>query len=389
MTNESYSVKIEAKKQATKDLLHRMAGSVEGFRVDSVSPAAECDLVIIELGENLETDFALIASLQQSGGVGEVYVTSANADPEILLRVLRAGVKEFFSQPIKEQDVTAALNKFKNSRSKRDASLPTARKGKIINVLGTKGGMGTTTIAVNLAASLAELNNGIEIALVDMNVLFGEVPLFLNLKPAVDWAEAARNIARLDATYLENVLVKHQSRVQVLAGPTRGTDQLRIQPGDLQSIFRIMQPMFDFIVVDSGHRLDEIAKAILRMTHRLFLVSGLSLPALVNLKQITEILASLGYPRKEAIEVIINRSDQKSGIAFEEVKEAINGKVFWHMPNDYRSVMTAINKGEPLNIAAPRSKVAAKLAEIAAEVALRKDNGKKAGAKNGRFFLFR
>lgn len=386
MNNNSYSIKIEAKKQTTQDSLYRMAGSVGGFHV-SAGQAAECDLVILELGEDLEADFSFIASLQQSGAIGEIYVTSADADPQMLLRALRAGVKEFFPQPIKQEDVAEALTRFKSARSENESRLP-VKKGKIVTILGTKGGVGTTTIAVNLATSLAGLNDGIEIALVDMNAVFGEVPLFLNLKAAVDWAEVARNVTRLDPTYLDNVLLKHQSHVQVLAAPVLSADQLKVQSGDLQSVFRIMRSMFDFIVFDSGHRLDELSRGVLRMTDKLFLVSGLSLPALVNLKQVVEILASIGYPPKEAIEIIINRSDQKSGIAFEEVKEAINGKVFWHVPNDYRSATTAINKGEPLTISAPKSEIAAKLREMAAQIA-GKGNTKKAGAKEGRFSLFR
>jgi pilus assembly protein CpaE len=388
--NNTYCVRIETRKEAVRDLFGRVITSVGGFRIEAVHSFADCDLLIMELGDHPEEDLNAVSALHSSGKSGEVFLTSESADPRIILGALRAGAREFFPQPINEQDVMAALVKFRRSRGAE--GLRENRKGKIIDVIGTKGGIGATTVAVNLAVELAALPVNSTVALVDLNAPFGEVPLFLNLKPVLDWWEAARNISRLDATYLETLMIKHVSGVHVLSAPQRTSDQIKLQPGAMQNIFQLMQSMFDFILVDSGNKVEDLQKSILKISDTLFIVAGLTLPSIINLKRMLDLLGALGYPEPRAMEIIINRSGQKPGIEFEHVKEAIPGKVFWHLPHDYGTVTAAINKGEPIRTAAPGSVIAGKLAELAAAIAgaegLMEDRTERHEQKKKRRFLF-
>jgi len=132
-----------------------------------------------------------------------------------------------------------------------------AVKGKIFTVFGAKGGAGTSTIAVNLATGMAQLKGNPSVALVDMNLLSGDVPLFLNMKSVFNWVEVARNISRMDATYLMTVLQKHASEVHVLPAPMKMGEDASSDSDLLSKVERvleIMRSIFDFVIIDGGRR---------------------------------------------------------------------------------------------------------------------------------------
>ena len=194
MPPDTISVKLEIKNQKVREEFLEVISSVEGFQVVQRSyDPAHVDLLIFEIGSDLEKEFQLIHSLQGLGTVGEVFLTSPHSDPAVLVQAIRTGAKEFFSQPINREEVRQALERFEERRGKSKGQ-SNAKKGLIINVTGAKGGVGTTTIAVNLAVSLAKAKSLQSVALIDMNLLFGETPLFLDIEPTYHWGEIAKNI---------------------------------------------------------------------------------------------------------------------------------------------------------------------------------------------------
>jgi len=143
------------------------------------SDPTSCDLWILEIGDDLEKEFETIKTVKADKGK-EVFLTSSRLDPDLLIQALRAGAKEFFSQPIKKEEVKDALLKFKEHKMSVKLTQEKMRRvGKVINVMGSKGGVGTTTVAVNLATSLAQSQGSPSVVLIDMNLLFGEIPIFL------------------------------------------------------------------------------------------------------------------------------------------------------------------------------------------------------------------
>ena len=197
MNNDAINVKITPRDLESKTRIEEIIRSTEGFRIQNSSETHRPELLIFELGQDTEDEFKRIDSMLSSGEVGDVFLLSENTDATLLLRAIRAGAKEFLSQPLKENDLRQALVKFKQKKEDSNGKKP-AKSGTIINVVGTKGGVGTTTVAVSLASNLAEKNKDYSVALLDMNMLFGEIPLFLDIQPSYHWGEITKNVDRLD-----------------------------------------------------------------------------------------------------------------------------------------------------------------------------------------------
>ena len=233
-------------------------------------------------------------------------------------------------------------------------------------MIGSKGGVGTTTVAVNLAASLVKSSpNPPSVVLMDMNSLFGEIPIFLNLQPEFNWSEVARNISRLDSHYLMSILSKHKTGMYILPSPT-GLDGMGVSTPDfIEKILALMRQVFDFIVIDGGQSLDEVSLKVLEMSDFLFLVAILSLPCLTNVKRLLRTFEKLGYPRNEQVRIIINRYHKKSLISLKDAEAALNQKIFGLIDNDYPSTMSAINQGKTLDLIAPGAEVTKNIKSLA------------------------
>ena len=306
MLEKTLHVKVEAKDPSLARKLADIVCSVEGFGVQRPDDTGRADLLIFELGNDTEKDFQLVRSLLDVDAIGEVFYTSRDADRSVLLQAMRTGAKEFFSEPVREQEVRQALENFREKREKIKQKEP-VKTGQIIELIGSKGGVGTTTVAVNLAVSLAEMKGASSVALIDRNMLFGEVPLFLEITPNYHWGEITKNITRLDPTFLMNILSRHSSGVYVLPSPAILNGYDRPTPEIMEHLLSLMQRMFDFVVIDGGQSLDEASLKILEMSDIVFLISILSLPCLSNTKKLLESFHVLGYPSRERIKVVINR----------------------------------------------------------------------------------
>jgi pilus assembly protein CpaE len=325
------------------------------------------DLLILEIGEDLEKDFELVHTLQASGLVQDIFLTSSRMEPDFLIRALRAGAREFIPQPVKREEVEAAVKKFLERKKFADVvDRRPGKKGKIIHLIGSKGGVGTTTIAVNLAASLVKSPpSTASVVLVDMNCLFGEIPIFLNMQPEFNWAEVARNISRLDSHYLMSILSRHKNGMYILPSPT-GLDGMGVStPEFIERILGLMKQVFDFIVIDGGQSLDEVSLKILEMTDFLCLIAILSLPCLTNVKRLLRTFEKLGYPRNEQVRIIINRYHKKSLISLKDAEAALDRKISGLIDNDYPSTMSAINQGKTLEWVAPGAEVTKNIRSLA------------------------
>jgi len=385
MRESTYTIKVAVKSPGIAGDLKEIIASVPGFRVlphihsPGEPEAYECDLLIMELGGEPQKEFRLVQALQSSHPASEIFLTSERTESEILLGALRAGAREFLPHPLKRDEVRSSLMRFKERRAAAARGGEQQKKGKLFCVMGGKGGVGTTTLAVNIAATFGALNGKRPISLVDANLLLGEVPLFMDIKSAFHWGEIARDIARLDSAYLLSVLSKHASGVHVLPGPTRIDAIEGATPEVFETLFEHMRSTFETTVADCGHSLNDMVLKLLEICDTLLLVGVLSIPCIINLKRLCEIFERLGYPEPERVKVIVNRYQKKSMISLDEAEKSLGRKVFWTVPNDYYGTMNSINQGRVLAAFGRRTAVGESIRELASVFMKGKDGERERG----------
>jgi pilus assembly protein CpaE len=359
-------VKLSSKNIGLAKKIAEIILLVGGFEIQKAADSRRPDLLIHDLtgqpGEELDT----IQMLLETQRVDQVFLTGESPDADVLMKAMRIGVKEFFSQPIKEQEVKKALQRFRETY-RENSSLKTKKKGKVIGVFGCKGGVGTTTVAVNLATSFTRNGTEITSALLDMNMVFGEIPLFLEMSPKFHWGEITKNTGRLDDIFLSNILEKHPSGVSVLSSPAHLNGHIEPTPAVMTKLLGLMRQMFDHIVIDVGQSTNDTALKVFEAADAILLVTTPSLPCLTNTSKLITSLKDMGYFNEQRLKVILNRYIKKGDISLEDVEAGIGQEVFWTIPNDFRTTMSAINNGKPLFGIAPKAAITKNFLELAGE----------------------
>jgi pilus assembly protein CpaE len=307
-------------------------------------------------------------------------VTSSETDPEVIIKAMRAGAREFIKQPLDRAELLEALKSIR-----RKNSSPTGKKteGKILTVFGAKGGVGTTTIATNLAVNLAQ-NIGKRVVVVDLNLQLGNAALFLNVDSNYSLVDMASNMEDLDHLSLLDALPKHTSGVYLLKGPHRPEEAELIKGSHLEHILIFLKTVFDYIVIDTNNILDEFTIRALDESDSIFVVFTDDLPAIYNTKQCLETFMKMGYGQ-EKLFLTMNRDGSKKGISLKELEKSLNYPLFWRVPNeDYPLVVSSVNQGIPISTMKPHSKLGKSFKNLATHLTKTDGNGNGGNGKDAK-----
>lgn len=364
------SVKLAIKTPEVQDRLTKIIDGFENLSMLSNHDVTRVDVLVLEIGDNPASEFETIRALLKEKVVENLFLTSAKTTSDILLPALRAGAKEFFPQPIDPEEVKGAFLKIlSKSLESGQATEEPASLGKIFSVLGAKGGVGTTTFAVNLATSIQALDKNKLVALVDMNRLVGEVPLFLDLETDTNWEEIGKNFSRLDKAYLQSAMVRHSSGVYVMPAPSKLDTEIHLPAGFLFKLVKSMRQFFDYIIVDGGMYFDDSLFKIFAESEAIYLLSILSLPCVINVKKLQDTIYSIDGVSNGKLRIIANRYEKKGQIDLAEASKIIGSDISMTIPNNYSLAMRAINNGKVLAEICKKSNIARVYTEIAKSVA--------------------
>lgn len=361
------------------------------FFID-VARQSSPDLVVISLDADHPKALLLIQTLTAEYPHMPILAVSARADGQSILQALRAGAKEFLTAPVVLEELLIALQRLRTTRVGSDGTLSVngaANKVEslVVAIVGSRGGVGCTSLAVNVGASLANEKNH-NVALVDLDLALGDADVALDLIPDYTLADVALNIDRLDMTFLRRSLCKHESGLSVLPHPVQLEDIALIHEEHLGRVIGLLRASYTHLVFDLSKRFTPTDLTAMRASDVILLVAQLELTSVRNVVRILHTL-SQEEGMDEKIKIVINRVGSDEGeIPLKKAEETIGRPIFWQVPNDYRAMMGARNAGVPLLAHAPRSKLQQSLQGLtnaltgkASEEPMRK--------KSRGFFIFR
>jgi pilus assembly protein CpaE len=292
-----------------------------------------------------------------------VIACASERNSEWILALMRAGAVEYLLRPIVQEELKNSLQKVGRLLFGMPVAGPSA--GRVISVYNPIGGMGTTTVAVNLAAALAGENT--RVALVDLNLEAGDVNTFLNVNPTYTLSSVTANVGRLDANFLMSVMTRHLSGPYLLTEPVEVDEAVSITPEQVHRILQFLKGIFDYVVVDCVGQLAGCNLSIFSDSHLILFTTTLSIPSLKNTKRYLNAMAGKGLG-SDRVKLVVNRHSPKSGIQLKDAEKVLNATVFQAIPNEYAEVVNSINKGMPVVKLQPRSGVGRSILELAERV---------------------
>jgi pilus assembly protein CpaE len=302
---------------------------------------ADYDVIIVELDSNPEHALDLVEAICSSSQV-TVMVYSEQVQPEMLVRCMRAGAREFLTHPVTASSIAEAMVRASVRRPAGQTAKKTA--GKLFVFAGVKGGSGVTTVASNFALALAQ-ESGNRTLLIDLNLPLGDAALGMGLTPLYSTVNALMNHSRLDANYLSTLVVKHSSGLSVLAAPDKFSTA-HVTEEALDRLLHVARHDFDYVVVDAGSRFDAATKSLFAAGSHVYLVLQIGVSELRNANRlIAEFLKASGAK----IEVVLNRFAARSlSIDEASIEKALTMPVAWKVPGDYPAARNAQNTASPL-----------------------------------------
>jgi pilus assembly protein CpaE len=348
---------------------HRVVGEAENLASGlSLVHGLQPDILILDLPPNpdavLETLKGLRGEIPEMG----IIATAHDSSTSLVLKTIRAGAQEFLTRPVEHRELVEAVKRL-SSMVRRTVG-PKKKAGKIVTVFSSKGGVGVTSIATNLAVSLAK-NAKRNTVIVDLNLQMGDAGLLLDLRPAYTTKDAVGG--NLDEARLKGLLARHESGVYLLSTPEHPVDVEKITPGLLLEIISLLRGMFDFIVVDAGHGFDGRVLEVVTLADLILVMAVLDVPTVRNAKRCISLFHELGYTG-EKVKLVVNRY-QKSKVTLSDIEEATDTKVYWQIPNDYKTLIASIDAGVPAVIQSPRSKMSRAIEDLGKELCRLQEGG--------------
>jgi len=308
--------------------------------------------------------------MTEEGLEGSIIIMSIQGEKEYMKRAMSAGARDYVIKPFGVNDLVETIRRVYqlDQVKKKKITNPTITsklQTKVISVFSTKGGVGKTTIATNLAVAISASTNK-KVALLDFDLQFGDVAISLNLYVKNTITELIKDISNLEYEndLIEEYMLTHYSGVKVLAAPIKPENAEYVNAEHIKKIIAILKGRYDYIIIDTAQGFDDTVITALDESDTILYVSALDLPSIKNTKNGLEVMKTLNYS-SEKVRVVVNKSNEGFGIKHLDFKAALNVDLWAIIPDDLASVTISVNNGHPLVSHKKSSPVSKKIYKLA------------------------
>jgi pilus assembly protein CpaE len=312
----------------------------------SARAGAPPDIIFVDGRTDLDDSLHTVEQLRAAHPIAVIFFMAAEANPDLILHAMRAGANEFFAWPPSRSALDEALQR---AAARRAASPSGKPNSNTIAFFGAKGGAGTTTLAVNCGVDIARLRKRPTL-IVDLKPGLGEVTLFLGVRSRYTLLDALDNLNRLDSEFMRELVVKHKSGLEILAG-----SDLFDRPGgndssSIEELFRILGRQYEYIIVDAGSQPSACAFSSIYTADTICLVGNPDVPSVRNAQRLLDRIGQMGTSG-ERVRLVMNRAAEPYPIPPAQIEKAVGHPIFQTFLSDYKTVSTALNSGVPIALA--------------------------------------
>ena len=327
--------------------------------IEAAKNTSNCVLIIDLSAQNALQTISLI---HQSARHVRIVALSDRTTTSSIIKALRAGACEYLTKPVTETAFCSLIRTF--AEDEHDS---VTNSCKVISTFSNKGGIGKTSIAVNTAVEIADMTKE-KVALIDLNLQLGDVSTFLDLNPGFDIAYIVKNLDNMDDTELIQSLSQYKnSTLYVVADPINIEKSKEITAEQIDLLIKRLKRVFSYIIIDVSTSIDAKSIKALDISDVILLIAIVNLPAIRNLQRCMNLFEKLGYGR-EKIKLILNRYMENEEIKTSDIEDVVKQKVYWKIPNNYLTMMSAVNKGEPVSRINPDSNISVNYKDFASKL---------------------
>ena len=319
------------------------------------------DVVLMDINMPDMDGITATETIRKVNSITQIVILSVQGDPNYMRRAMLAGARDFLTKPPAIEELTGAIRRAgKMARDERNrigariqlpgngsspSVVPLVSEGKIITVYSPKGGVGTTTLAVNLAMTLH--NDETRVALVDGNLQFGDIAVLLNEQGKNSVADLAPRVDELDPEIVEEVMIHHgSSGVKILTAPARPEDAESVNGEQFTKVLKYFRKLFSYVVVDTPSALNDVTIGALDCSDLIILVTTQEIPAIKNARLFLDLAYALQLDKRRIL-FVMNRFDKRIGITPEKIGESFKHEIVSVIPFDERTVVPSVNRGIP------------------------------------------
>jgi pilus assembly protein CpaE len=345
-----------------------------GYGAEALSLAAELKPNVVLIGVEDPPSRALqtIESLAELLPDSPVIAYSSLTSAESARGAVVAGARDYLTKPLKTEEVVKAVELAISQQERRralltgDTDADPRSAGMVITVFGAKGGIGKTTISTNLATAFVAMNAGSAVV-VDMDTIFGDAAMMLDIPVEMSLIEAAAKVDELDRQTLADHLAHHHSGVKVLPAPFEPTDWRNVSSEAVDKVITLLAQTHDFVVLDCPATFTDLVAVALEKATVILLLTSLDITSIKDTTTALKLLSS-GMNNEDKIKLIVNRATHVNSVREEDVDKVLRRKTFWSIPHD-EEIAASAQLGMPVVIDRPNSQVSEMIREMAATLA--------------------